>query len=141
MITLECQFCGYVNGLVERMWTRGENALAVSDKYSMQYMKEVPSSGNGMNYTIANFYLTIRNLNSIDEGNYTCFIENNNNIETHTIFLSIHSDIPGGVPRATDSTSKFSQDERSTATEGEDFITTRKASIAKYIDLLLVTIY
>ena len=132
MTTLECQFRGYVNGLVECMWTRGENALAVSDKYSMQYMEEVPSSGNGTNYKIANFYLTILNLNSIDEGNYTCSIENSNNIETHIIFLSIHSDICGGIPRATDSTCKFSLDERSTTTESEDIITSRKASIAKY---------
>ena len=83
MITLECQFRGYVNGLVERMWTRGENALAVSDKYSMQYMEEVHSLGNGTNYTIANFNLTIQNIDSFDKGNYTCVIENNNNIETY----------------------------------------------------------
>ena len=134
-ITLECQFHGYVNGLVERMWTRGENALAVSDKYSIQYMEEVRSE-NGVNYTIGNFYLTIQNLNNFDEGNYTCVIENNNNKEVHTIFLSTHSHITDGVPRATDNTSKLPLDEKSTTTEGEDIITTRKANIATYTDKL-----
>ena len=47
MITLEHQFRGYANGLVVYMWTRGENALAVSDKFSIQYMEEV-SSENGV---------------------------------------------------------------------------------------------
>ena len=135
-ITLECQFRGYVNGLVERMWTRGENALPVSDKYSMQYVEDVLSLGNGTNYTIANFYLTIQTLNSFDEGNYTCVIENNNNIETHAIFLSTNSHITNVVPKATDITSKFHLDERSTTNEGEDIIMTRKASIDKYTDKL-----
>ena len=134
-ITLECQFRGYVNGLVERMWTRGENALAVSDKYFMQYMEEVRSE-NGVNYTIGNFYLTIQNLNSFDEGNYTCVIENNNNFEIHQIYLSTHAHINDGVPRVTDITSKLPLDESSTTTEGEDIITTRKASIAEYTDKL-----
>ena len=115
MITLECQFRGYVNGLVERMWTRGENALAVSDKYSMQYMEEGRSLENTLNYTIANFYLTIRNLNSFDKGNYTCVIENNNNIETHTIILSISTS--DTVPSATNTAGGLPVDENTT-TEG-----------------------
>ena len=135
-ITLECHFRGYVNGLVERMWTRGENALPVSDKYSMQYVEDVLSLGNGTNYTIANFYLTIQTLNSFYEGNYTCVIDNNNNIETHTIILSTHFHITNGVPKATDITSKFSLDERSTTNEGENVITTRIANIATYTDKL-----
>ena len=91
-------------------------------------MDEV-SLENGVNYTIGNFSLTIQNLNNLDEGNYTCVIENNNNNEAHTIFLSTYSHITGGFPRATDNTSKFSLDERSTTTEGEDIITTSKVNI------------
>ena len=115
-ITLECQFYGYVNGLVERMWTRGENALAVSDKYSMQYMEEVRSE-NGVNYTIGNFYLTIQNLNSFDEGNYTCVIENNDNKEVHTVFLSTSSG-SSSVPRATNTASISPVDKRATTDNG-----------------------
>ena len=85
-VTLLCQVQGYFNGQVTFMWKRGTNVLTNTPKYSTGYSQELVSSNNGFNLTAITLSLTIQNLNTGDEGNYTCVI-NGGQTEAYTISL------------------------------------------------------
>ena len=81
-VTLHCQVQGYFSGQVNFTWKRGTTVLTNSPKYSTGYSQELLS-----NLTAITLSLTILNLNSGDEGNYTCVIHNGQEEEENTISL------------------------------------------------------
>ena len=75
-VTLLCQVHGYFSGQVNFTWKRGANVLTNSPKYSTGYLQELLSSYSGFDLIAITLSLTIQNLNTGDEGNYTCMINN-----------------------------------------------------------------
>ena len=75
-VTLLCQVQGYFSGQVNVTWKRGVIVLTNSSKYSTGYSQELLSSNSGFDLIAITLSLTIQNLNSRDEGNYTCMINN-----------------------------------------------------------------
>ena len=73
-VTLHCQVQGYFSGQVNFTWKRGASVLTNPSKYSTGYSQELLSSNSGFNLYTITISLTILNLNSGDEGNYTCVI-------------------------------------------------------------------
>ena len=87
-VTLFCQVQGYFTGLVQTMWARGTTVLTNSSKYSTGYSEELLSSTSGFDLLTITLALTIKNLNTEDERNYTCII-NDGQEEAFTITLLI----------------------------------------------------
>ena len=91
-VTLHCQVQAYFSGQVNFTWKKGTNVLTNSPRYSTGYFQELLSSNSGFNLTTTTLSLTILNLNSGDEGNYTCVIHNGQEKEyTTSLVTSLQS--------------------------------------------------
>ena len=108
-VTLHCQVQGYFSGEVYFTWKRGKNVLTNSPNYSTGYSQELLSSNRGFNLTAITISLTIQNLNTEDEGNYTCVI----NQEEYIIYL-----VTSLQPRDTTGTQGVIVSPSSTTTSG-----------------------
>ena len=77
-ITLNCDMRYYIHPDTDFQWMRGGQRINPNDKYNITYSEGFPQRGQmGGNDLVSSRFssLMIRNLESSDSGNYTCFVE------------------------------------------------------------------